>query len=56
MNEQIKELIKVMNDKEMFDLMADMMGTALDSFMKKGFTREEAFQLIESFGISNKNN
>lgn len=56
MNEQIKELIKEMNDKEMFDLLADMMKNALDSYLEKGFTRAEAFKLIQSFNISSKNN
>lgn len=56
MNEQIKELIKEMNNREIFDLMADMMKNALDSYIEKGFTRTEAFQLIQSFNISSKNN
>ena len=54
MNEQLKNLLKEMDDKEMFDLMASIMKNALDSFTAKGFSREEAFQLIESLNISKK--
>lgn len=52
MVESFKKALKSINNKEMFDLIADANKTALDCFMDKGFTREEAFQLILGIGVA----
>jgi hypothetical protein len=49
--EGIKEMLRQTNDKEIFNLTAQIYKTALDAFIKEGFTREEAFKLIVTIKV-----
>jgi len=51
MVDEIKKNAEEMNNKEMLDAIASMMKNALDSFIEKGFTREEAVKIIMQIDI-----
>lgn len=50
--ELILQAIKLMGDQDIINEVADMMMRALKAFEEKGFTREEAMELIKEFKVN----
>jgi len=52
MIEEIKTIYKqIESDNELYPLIASTCKKAIDAFIDKGFTREEAFQLLIHYSV-----
>lgn len=50
--EELIEVLRILNNKEYFDLIAKLNKTALDSYVAAGFTREEAMKFLLQINIA----
>lgn len=51
-----KNTQKTMSNKEVFDKMAETYMTAIESFISRGFTREEAVKILTAIASTSRDN